>query len=248
MGDFSDSDNWLIYSKEGTDPEWFLTDNDEIADIAPYLGEMESTTADNGFAAFDGIQYLLDDIIGVPEEDAYLEYAFPINCAGIDGVILEFEQRCWAFNLDQTFLEVTATTWEEGEYISFEINAFEPTNGASVQSKELLDISEIAAGKSSVKICFRWLETSLADGTGSGYVWFIDDLLVREAWEVDQAISASYHRSGIGVFMGNGMEYYMIPPFSNYGYPVYWRNAKHGQFGSNKGKGKCGRSWRSRIF
>ncbi|MDG1914605.1 MAG: hypothetical protein P8I55_08445 [Crocinitomix sp.] len=40
----------------------------------------------------------------------------------------------------------------------------------------------------------------------------VDDFIVREAWDHDQQISASYHRSGLGVFMPNGMEYYMIPP------------------------------------
>jgi hypothetical protein len=204
--------NWLIYSKEGTEPEWFFTDNDGIDDISPYLGEMVSTTADNGFAVFNGIQYLLDGTPGVPEQDAYLEYAFPINCTGVDAVLLEFQQNYRAFNMDQTFVEVTATTWDEGEYVAYEINASVPTNDPPVISTEIINISEIAADEASVRIRFRWLETSLDGDFGAGYAWFVDDLVVSEAWDYDQQITASYHRSGLGVFMPNGMEYYMIPP------------------------------------
>ncbi|NOQ70520.1 MAG: T9SS type A sorting domain-containing protein [Crocinitomix sp.] len=210
--DFSEPDNWLIYSKEGTDPEWFFATNDSLDEVLPYMGGMESTTADNGFAVFNGIEYLLDDTPGVPEQDAYIEYAFPINCTGIDAVLLEFQQRYRAFNTDQTFLEVTATTWDDGEYVAYEINALVPTNDPAIQTTEVINISEIAGGESTVRIRFRWLETTLDGDFGAGYAWFVDDLIVSEAWDYDQQITAAYHRSGIGVYMPNGMEYYMIPP------------------------------------
>ncbi|MFT5819910.1 MAG: hypothetical protein ACI8ZM_001135 [Crocinitomix sp.] len=209
--DFSEPANWLIYSKEGTDPEWEIV-LVEPAGLVGFMGEMESDTEENGFGAFNGAQYLTDDIDGVPEQDAYLEYAFPINCTEIDAVLLEFQQRYRAFNTDQTFLEVTATTWDDGEYLSYEINALVPTNDPPVQTTEVINISEIAGGESSVRIRFRWLETTLDGDFGAGYGWFVDDLVVSEAWNYDQQITAAYHRSGIDVYMPNGMEYYMIPP------------------------------------
>ncbi len=211
MDDFSDSENWLIYSKVGTDPEWQIVTEEPPA-LDGFISDMASTTEANGFGVFDGIQYLIDDITGVPEQDAYLEYAFPINCTGIPGVILEFEQAYRAFNRDQTIVEVTATTWDEGEFVAYELNTDESTNGPTIQEKVTINISDIAGGESSVKIRFRWLETSLEDGVGAGYAWMVDDLLVREAWDYDQQITASYHRSGLGQYMTNGMEYYMIPP------------------------------------
>lgn len=211
MDDFSDSENWLIYSKVGTDPEWQIVTEEPPA-LDGFIGDMASTTEANGFGVFDGIQFLTDDITGVPEQDAYLEYAFPINCTGIAGVILEFEQAYRAFNRDQTIVEVTATTWDEGEFVAYELNTEESTNGPTIQEKVTINITDIASGESSVKIRFRWLETSLEDGVGAGYAWMVDDLLVREAWDHDQQITASYHRSGLGQYMTNGMEYYMIPP------------------------------------
>lgn len=206
--DFSVPDNWLIYSADGTDPEWEIV-TEEPASITDFIADMASTTEANGFGLFNGIQYLTDDIVGVPEQDAYLEYGSTIDCSGFPGVILEFEQAYRAFNSDQTFVEVTNSTWDDA--VIYELNETIPTNGPTIQEKVAINITQVAAGFENVKVRFRWLETSLADGTGSGYAWMVDDLNVREAWSYDQRITASYHRSGIGVFMPNGMEYYMIP-------------------------------------
>ena len=149
--DFSVPDNWLIYSKVGTDPEWQIVTEEPPA-LDGFISDMASTTKANGFGVFDGIQYLRDEIVGVPEQDAYLEYGSTINRTGLPGVILEFEQAYRAFNRDQTFVEVTATTWDDGEFVSYELNSGESTNGPRLQETATLNISEIAAGESSVKI------------------------------------------------------------------------------------------------
>lgn len=206
--DFSVAANWDLYTLDGTTPMWEIVTS-EPASMDGYIDPMESTTEANGFGSFNGVQYLLDG--DVPLQNAVMEYGSSINCSGATAIILEFEQAYRAFNNDRTIVEVTAGDWDVDPVLSIEINTDVPTNGATIQEHVRLDISEIAAGESDVKVRFRWEESSEDDAFGSGYGWYIDDMCVSEAWNYDQEITAGYHRSGLGVYMENGMEYYQIP-------------------------------------
>lgn len=175
------------------------------AQVVTYMGGMASTTAANGHATFNGVQYLIAGPVN--PQDVLLEYVPVINCTGLPAVTLEFEQRYRAFNTDQVIVEVSGnngvawTTWE--------INTDEPTNGSAIQETYVIDISAVAGNQSQVKVRFRWLNTSSDDAYGSGYGWCIDDFRVFEAFNYDQQNAASFARAGI-IYVP-GLDYYMVP-------------------------------------
>jgi hypothetical protein len=204
--DFSDPSQWN-YPADANGNAWEIVTS-APADIVTYIGDMESTTAFNGFALFNGIQYLLDGT--VTPQDVVLEYIPVINCEAATAVTLAFEQRYRAFNTDKTFIEVSNDGGSSYPYI-YEINADMPTNDPARQERFMQDITLAAAGQNDVKIRFRWTELLGDPSYGSGYGWMLDDFRVFEAWDYDQNLTATYHRSGVGTYMANGMEYYKIP-------------------------------------
>lgn len=206
--DFSSPENWSIYTLDGTEPIWEIVTS-EPADLADHIDEMASTTEDNGYAAFNGVQYLLAG--DVPPQNAVIEYDGLIDCSEAAGVSLRFEQAYRAFNTDRTFVEVTAGDWGIDPVLSVELNTDVPTNGPTIQEVVLIDISEIAAGATNIKVRFRWEELGGDDSFGAGYSWFIDDFCVQESWNYDQDLTTAFHRSGMGLWMEDGIEYYNIP-------------------------------------
>jgi hypothetical protein len=173
--------------------------------LTTYMGSMASTTAANGFAAFNGVQYLLTGI--VEAQEPLLEYVPVINCSTHPAVTLRFQQRYRAFNSDQCFVEVSGNNG--ATYTQFEINTEYATNSSAVQNEIAMNISAIAGNQSQVKVRFRWYEVSGDDAYGSGYGWMIDDFGLYESYSFDQQITASYARSGI--VYNPGLDYYLIP-------------------------------------
>ena len=204
--DFSDFGNWDIYTEGGTVPEWELVMTTP-ADLVTYVDVFASPTNANGFAAFNGIQYLLD--ADVPPIDALIEYGSSINCSGTTAVTLEFFMAYRAFNTDKVFVEVTNNDW--ASFTSTELFPSMPTNAPTEQELIIKDISAVAAGENNVKVRFRFQELGADDAFGAGYGAMIDDFSVQEAWNYDQEITASYHRSGLGISQVNGLEYHFIP-------------------------------------
>ena len=102
--DFMDLSNWLIVTEDGTSAEWVWY-ADTPSDIDEHMGAMNSTTHENGFAGFNGVQYLLDG--DVEMQNASLEYEHLINCEDASSVILSFEQRYRGFNTCKTYVEVS---------------------------------------------------------------------------------------------------------------------------------------------
>ncbi|MDA7804116.1 T9SS type A sorting domain-containing protein [Crocinitomix sp.] len=203
--DFSDFANWTVYTEGGTTPEWELVTSTPD-DVITFFAEMDSPTNDNGFACFNGVQYLLAG--AVPPINAVVEYNDIIDCSAADGVIVSFFAAYRAFNVERIYLEVTNDDW--ASYQLFELYTEIPTND-QIQDFISLNISEVASGSSEVKIRFRFKELSGDDGYGGGYAFMIDDFRVDEAWSYDLKATASYHRSGIGMVFENGLEYYRIP-------------------------------------
>lgn len=204
--DFSDFGNWDIYTEGGTTPEWELVMTTP-ADLVDYVDVFTSPTNANGFASFNGVQYLLDG--SVTAIDALVEYGSAINCAGASAVTLEFFMAYRAFNTDKVFVEVTNNDW--ASFTAYELFPSMPTNAPTEQTRILKDITAVAAGENNVKVRFRFQELGADPDFGAGYGAMVDDFAVKEAWDYDQEITASYHRSGLGVFMENGMEYHFIP-------------------------------------
>lgn len=203
--DFSDFSNWTIGTEGGTAPEWELVMTTPT-DLVDYVDVFASPTNANGFGAFNGVQYLLDGTV-VPA-DATLTYNGMIDCSAASAVTLEFFAAYRAFNSDQVFVEVRTGA---GAWTAFELFADMPTNDPTRQETILRDITAIAAGSATVQVRFRWTELGADPDFGSGYGFMVDDFKVKEAWDYDQEITASYHRSGVGVYMLTGQEYYFIP-------------------------------------
>jgi hypothetical protein len=204
--DFSDFGTWMVYTESGTTPQWELVTTTP-SDLATYADVFNSPTNANGFGAFNGVQYLLDE--DVTPIDALLELNTSINCTEKPTVILEFFMAFRAFYTEKVFVEVTNNDW-----VSFQVfELFEelPTNAPTVQKVMRYNISEVAGGQANVRIRFRYQESGADPIYGAGYGAMVDDLIVREAWNYDQQITATYHRSGIGLSHPSGLDYYYIP-------------------------------------
>ncbi|MBX7094696.1 MAG: T9SS type A sorting domain-containing protein [Flavobacteriales bacterium] len=200
--DFSNAGNWNIATTgQGT---W------EIVTTMPtqqgqYMGNMASTTAANGFATFNGVQYLINGV--VDPQSTTLTYGTVIDLSAHAAVTVDFEQRYRPFNSDQTFVEVSTdggTTWT-----SFELNTQYAVNATAVQNTISQNISAVAGNNATVTIRFRWEETSGDDQYGSGYGWCVDDFSVNTAPNDNLVLTASaymdptsYNTWGYGIGYG----------------------------------------------
>ena len=145
------------------------------------MGAMASSTASDGFAVFNGIQYLLS--ANVDFQDAAIELNDTLDLSNYPSVTLEFEQMYRAFNYDKTFVELSTdfgSTWT-----SIELNDQVTTNDPAIQELVGINISSYVGGQQGVKIRFRWTSDSDDDSFGSGYAWLIDDLKVTVPPEND---------------------------------------------------------------
>ena len=208
--DFSNFSNWDIsQSINGHAWDTLLVTPSTVTN---FIGTMNSTTAANGFAFFNGIDLLLNaQTTPFGEQEAILEYVPTINCSGIAGVIVEFEQRYRRFNSDSIWIDVD-TTIAGGNWNSIYLGAdFGRNAPSSSQTTETVNISEFAGNSPNVKIRFRWTGGS-DQQFGAGYGWFIDDFRVYEAWDFESALTTTKFRKGVGgqVFL-DGLDYHMFP-------------------------------------
>jgi hypothetical protein len=149
--------------------------------VDQYMGAMASSSAADGFAVFDGIQYLINGPIDY--QDAIIELNDTLDLTNYPVVALEFEQLYRAFNYDKTFVELSTdfgATWTQ-----IELNDQVTTNDPAVQELIGINISSFVGGQSGVKIRFRWTSDSNDDSYGSGYGWLIDDLKITVPPEND---------------------------------------------------------------
>lgn len=189
--DFSNSAQWFM-NAPNIQGQWVHTTTTP-ANVDTYMGAMASTSAANGFGAFDGISFLLAP--PVDPQDAYMELLDTLDLSAYPAVSINFEQRYRAFNTDQTFLEVSGDnglTWTQ-----IEVNDAIPTNDPATQNTLNINVSPYIGGASQALIRFRWLSPSGDDSFGSGYGWMVDDLEVREAQAYDIALNTTswYHNS-----------------------------------------------------
>lgn len=190
--DFSGANPWTVgTSGQGTfilgnnsHPQ--ITNSAANGGLTPYMGTMASTTAANGFAFFNGVQYLVNNTAASQNTWVASEV---IDFTGIQSINLSFEQRYRAFNSDVTYVEFSAdggTTWTVSEVV----NASLPTNGASAQNT--VTVFMPVGGTANGMIRFRW--ESLSDN--SGYGWCIDDVSITEGY--GDNVSLMYTYSGVG--------------------------------------------------
>lgn len=188
----------LLWSSDFSNPsDWSISSSGqgafEIGNGAPaltqYLGAMASTTASNGFAFFNAVQYLIAG--NVDPQNTSIETQ-PIDFTGNDYAEISFQQRYRAFNTDVTYVEFSpdgGTTWT----ITEQINADVVTNDPSVQNTISLVfyVDNVTNGV----FRFRWENPSSDDQFGSGYGWAIDDVEVRELSDYDLVSTYNFHHS-----------------------------------------------------
>lgn len=188
--DFSNASNWTIAtSGQGT---FVLGDNThaEMVSNVNYLGNMSSTTASNGFAFFNGTQYIIPEIVD-PQNTSVTSQ--PIDLTGYGLIILTFEQRYRPFTFDQTFVEASydgGVTWAYSE----EVNSWETTNDFPVQNTVTLHIP--TPGSATTLLRFRWFNPSDDNIFGGGYGWCIDDVEIREGFGNDVALQQLFATVG----------------------------------------------------
>ncbi len=105
-------------------------------DLITYLGAMATTgtTATNGYAFFDGIQYLLTvpPVVEI-QNSSITSSTIDLSLYAQPSITLSFNQRFRHFNYDETYVEMSqdgGSTW----VYSQQVNAGEATNGTSLQN------------------------------------------------------------------------------------------------------------------
>lgn len=163
-----------------------------IASANQYMGgQMTSTTAANGFAFFNGIQYLLG-AGAAPQNTWIVSDVIDLSAAG-GSITLSFEQRYRAFNSDVTYVEFSedgGATWPK----TFIVNEKEPGNGATVQNTISLDFAVTNSATSKVR--FRWENTDNDPDFGSGYGWFIDDIAINAGYANNMKMTEAHSYAG----------------------------------------------------
>jgi len=204
-GDFSNPGNWTN-TVDVNGNQWTV-ETTTPANLTTYMGAMASTTAANGFGAFDGVTMLLNST--VVASDATIDFNPTISCTGIAGVVLEFEQRYRAFNSDETIVEVSGDNG--GTWTEYLVNEDVVTNATAVQNTISLNVSAVAGNQSQVKVRFRWRELAGDPQFGAGYGWMVDDFRLIEAWNYEMALITPKYRMGVGLTYTEGLEYHYIP-------------------------------------
>ena len=151
-------------------------------DLITYLGAMATTgtTATNGYAFFDGIQYLLTvpPVVEI-QNSSITSSTIDLSLYAQPAITISFNQRFRHFNYDETYVEMSqdgGVTW----VYSQQVNAGEATNGTTLQNTISLIIPVTASANT--KIRFRWSSNSDSDDYGSGYGWMIDDVKLVEPY------------------------------------------------------------------
>jgi len=182
--DFSVANTWTITTDgQGTfeigTPASVAASN---PDLIGYLGAMATigTTATNGYAFFDGIQYLLTEPPVVEIQNSSITSStIDLSLYTQPAITISFNQRFRHFNYDETYVEMSqdgGVTW----VYSQQVNAGEATNGTSLQNNLSLIVPVLPLANT--KIRFRWSSNSDSDDYGSGYGWMIDDVKLVEPY------------------------------------------------------------------
>lgn len=168
--DFSDTTHWVIATQgQGS---WEIV-NTTPADVNQYMGSMASTTAANGFALFNGIQYILAKTPAT--QSTTLTYYAPIDLSSYPNVAVQFEQRYRKHYAGKTFLEVSV---DSINWTSIELNSGVIPLYISLQNTERVNVSSYVGGNDSVYIRYRWESLFFVGGGYSGYGWCVDDFKI----------------------------------------------------------------------
>lgn len=201
--DFSGTNPWTTGSEpNGVQGTFEIGNNSStgMANVVTYMGAMASSTAANGFAFFNGVQYLLAANVNVQNTWVKSEV---IDFTGIESVQLSFQQRYRAFNSDVCYVEFSedgGTTWSVSEIV----NSTVVTNAAASQNTVTLDFP--VNGTATGVLRFRWEEVSDDNDFGSGYGWCIDDVKIYSGFGNNMQMLFAHNQVGT-----QGLQYTKFP-------------------------------------
>ena len=208
--DFSNAGDWDIeHDPADCSLDWQIGQNLECSGFYP-ITAIES--ANGYYAMLDSDAYGGEEG-GTEVEDSWLTMSTPVDCSGLDNVIVEFDTWYRSYNDERCFL-VVSTDGTFPTDLSPTTEA-DPANGiyeifpdvsndvgadlGDNPSTRRINISESAGGQPQVWIRFNWTGTW-------GYAWFIDRVCVAEQPADD--IELSY---GLVSHNGTGEEYGRVP-------------------------------------
>lgn len=196
--EFDNFSEWTIGAPD-IQGEWELVTSTP-AQLDQYMGAMQSSTAANGFGAFNGVQYLLSGPVNA--QNATLTFDGSIDLSTENDILFIFEQRYRAFNSDETWVEFSTdggTTWS-----GVQVNQNVVTNDPAVQNVVSVNASSFVGGENNVTFRFRWTNSSDDDQFGSGYGWMVDDVRFQTLPDNDITSENLY-------FGSQGLPYFIIP-------------------------------------
>ncbi len=186
QNDFSVPSDWTTGNEtNGLQGQWVIVTNAQNQQLVQFMGAMQSTTAANGYASFNGVQFLTSQPPNVLPQNAWIGTAQDIDLSDYEIVTLQFQQRYRAFNTDRTFVELSTdggNTWTTRE-----INQDVPTNDPSVQNT--ISLNYIVNNSENVRVRFRWFNESTSSQFGSGYGWMVDDVKIFKTPDHDITIT-----------------------------------------------------------
>lgn len=182
QSDFSVAADWQLGVVPGTGLQGqFVIGNNISTAMGQYMGSYTPTGGKVAF--FDGIQYLVAR--NVNNQDAWIAVANDIDFSSTTLISISFNQHYRAFNTDNTYIEFSAdggATWT-----STELNADVPGN-ANGPKPMMVDMI-IPANVTNGKIRFRWESQSTSPTAGSGYGWAISDLVIKDGFTNNVALT-----------------------------------------------------------
>ena len=184
--DFSNPSNWITdHDANDCSLDWQIGN---ISCVGFYpIDDIESTTADNGWAMVDSDNYG-GETGGSEVEDSWLTMANPVDLSDYENVIIEFETFYRSYNYEKPFIVVGIGDGQGNVEWPTDLNpdydestnpnvfaAFPPgiENPTANPYKVQINISSVAGGQSEVYIRFNWTGTW-------GYAWFVDDFKILE--------------------------------------------------------------------
>ncbi|MEI6696855.1 MAG: T9SS type A sorting domain-containing protein [Bacteroidota bacterium] len=180
---FADTAKWVIHKNPETIGNWAIISDTAAASSAwkNFWGadNMNSPTANQGVAYFDGIYQFVNNITG-PENSMIITKDF-IDLSNQSAVSIKFYQWYYSFNSDSTLVEISTDSINWHSYMA---NPDVTANGNANQWRygwKEINISQWAANQSKVWIRFRFNApelsgTPLSTDYGGGYGWMIDDV------------------------------------------------------------------------
>jgi hypothetical protein len=159
------------------------------------------TTASNGFAFFNGVQYLIAGSVS-PQDTWVTSDTIDLSLYALNYITLSFNQRFRHLNFDSTLVEIS----EDGgqSWVSYPLNEGIVTNDPAIQSTVLKSIPVNQSALTMIR--FRWKSDSADAQFGSGYGWIIDDVKLIEPYLDEISISKTFTNDII-----NAYDYYSTP-------------------------------------